>query len=159
MSTRRAVGRNVLRKEGHEKVTGLARYIDDIRFEDVLYVRTIRSSVAAGEIADVRYNFDRTGFTIVDHRDIPGRNIVALIDEDQPSLAATRVRHVAEPIVLLAHSDRTRLAAAEVAVTYRETTPNFDPERSDVSFKLIAITRRARSAGLGRPDASGRRSP
>ena len=97
--------------------------------------------MAAGEIADVRYNFDRTGFTIVDHRDIPGRNIVALIDEDQPSLAATRVRHVAEPIVLLAHSDRTRLAAAEVAVTYRETTPNFDPERSDVSFKLIAINR------------------
>lgn len=74
-----------------------------------------------------------------DHRDIPGRNIVALIDEDQPSLAMMSVRHVAEPIVLLAHSDRTRLAAAEVAVTYRETTPNFDPERSDVSFKLIAF--------------------
>jgi xanthine dehydrogenase molybdopterin-binding subunit B len=79
-------------------------------------------------LAEVRYNFDRTGFTIVDHRDIPGRNIVALIDEDQPSLATTCVRYVAEPIVLLADSDRTRLAAAEVAVTYRETTPNFDPD-------------------------------
>ena len=61
MSKRGAVGRNVLRKEGHEKVTGLARYIDDIRFDDVLYVRTIRSSVPAGEIADIRYNFDRDG--------------------------------------------------------------------------------------------------
>jgi CO/xanthine dehydrogenase Mo-binding subunit len=152
MSKRRAVGRNVLRKEGHEKVTGLARYIDDIRFEDVLYVRTIRSSVAAGEIADVRYNFDRTGFTIVDHRDIPGRNIVALIDEDQPSLAATRVRHVAEPIVLLAHSDRTRLAAAEVAITYREITPNFDPERSDVSFKSIAIDKGRLDRGMAEAD-------
>src|SRR4029450_3798070 len=132
MPTRRAVGRNVLRKEGHEKVTGLARYIDDIRFENVLYVRTIRSSVAAGEIADVRYNFDRTGFTIVDHRDVPGRNIVALIDEDQPSLAETRVRHIAEPILLIAHSDRTRLITADVAITYNETAPTFDAERSDV---------------------------
>jgi len=152
MPRRRAVGRNVLRKEGQEKVTGLARYIDDIRFADVIYVRTIRSSVAAGEIADVRYNFTRTGFTIVDHRDIPGRNIVALIDEDQPSLAATRVRHVAEPIVLLAHSDRTRLAAAEVAVTYRETTPNFDPERSDVSFKSIAINKGRLDRGMAEAD-------
>ena len=70
---RRAVGRNVLRKEGHEKVTGLARYIDDIRFDDVLYVRTIRSTVPAGTIADIRYGFDRSGFTVVDYRDVPGR--------------------------------------------------------------------------------------
>ncbi len=152
MSTRRAVGRNVLRKEGHEKVTGLARYIDDIRFDDVLYVRTIRSTVAAGEIADISYNFDRTGFTVADHRDIPGRNIVALIDEDQPCLATTHVRHIAEPILLLAHSDRTRLATAEVAIAYRETTPNFDPERSNVSFKSIASVKGQLDRGMAEAD-------
>src|SRR4029453_14122840 len=113
MSTRRAVGRNVLRKDGYEKVTGLARYIDDIRFDDVLYVRTIRSTVPAGEIANIRYNFDQAGFTVGHHRDIPGQNIVRVIDEDHRCLAAPRVRPVAEPIVLLAHADRTRLAAAE----------------------------------------------
>ena len=152
MPIRRAVGRNVLRKEGHEKVTGLARYIDDIRFKDVLYVRTIRSTVAAGEIADINYHFDRTGFTVIDYRDIPGRNIVALIDEDQPCLATTRVRHIAEPILLLAHSDRTRLAAAEVAITYRETTPNFDPERSTLSFKTIAIEKGQLDRGMAEAD-------
>ena len=121
----------------------MARYIDDIRFDDVLYVRTIRSTVSAGEIADIRYDFDQTGYTIVDHRDVPGRNIVALIDEDQPSLAATHVCHVAEPILLLAHSDRTRLATAEVAIAYSETAANYDPERSAVSFKTIAIDKGA----------------
>jgi CO/xanthine dehydrogenase Mo-binding subunit len=151
-TTRRAVGRNVLRKDGHEKVTGLARYIDDIPFEDVLYVRTIRSSVAAGEIADIGFSFDRTGFTLVDYRDISGRNIVALIDEDQPCLATTQVRHVAEPILLLAHSNRTRLAAAEVAITYRETTANFDPERSNVSFKSIAIEKGQLDHGMAQAD-------
>jgi CO/xanthine dehydrogenase Mo-binding subunit len=149
---RGAVGRNVLRKEGHEKVTGLARYIDDIRFDDVLYVRTIRSTVPAGEITDIRYNFDRAGFTIVDHRDIPGRNVVALIDEDQPALAAARVRHIAEPIVLLAHTDRTRLLAAEVAIVYSETAPTFDPERSDVSFKTITIEKGQLDRGLAQAD-------
>ena len=148
----RAVGRNVLRKEGHEKVTGLARYIDDIRFDDVLYVRTIRSTVPAGEIANIRYPFDRTGFTVVDHRDIPGQNLVALIDEDQPSLAVTHVRHVAEPIVLLAHADRTRLAEAEVAIDYREATPNFDPARSEISFKSITIEKGRLEEGMARAD-------
>ena len=149
---RRAVGRNVLRKEGHEKVTGLARYIDDIRFDNVLYVRTVRSTVPAGEIQDIRYNFDQSGFTVVNHRDIPGRNIVALIDEDQPSLAATSVRHVAEPILLLAHPDRTRLTAADVAITYRETTPNYDAERSDLTFKSIAIDKGRLDRGLAEAD-------
>jgi len=150
--SRRAVGRNVLRKEGHEKVAGLAHYIDDLRFDDVLYVRTVRSTVPAGAIADIRYNFDRDGFTVVDHRDIPGRNIVALIDEDQPSLATSRVRHVAEPIALLAHPDRARLLAADVAITYRETSPNFDPERSDLSFKSIEIEKGQLDKGLAQAD-------
>ena len=152
MSKRGAVGRNVLRKEGQEKVTGLARYIDDIRFDDVLYVRTIRSTVPAGEIADIRYNFDRTGYTIVNHRDVPGRNIVALIDEDQPSLAATHVRHVAEPILLIAHPDRTSLATAEVAISYTETSASYDPERSAVSFKTITIDKGALDQGMAAAD-------
>ena len=85
---RGAVGRNVLRKEGADKVTGRAQYIDDLTFPDLLYARTVRSTIPAGEIAAIRFNFDTDGFTIVDHRDIPGRNIVALIDDDQPCLAA-----------------------------------------------------------------------
>jgi CO/xanthine dehydrogenase Mo-binding subunit len=149
---RRAVGRNVLRKEGHEKVTGLARYIDDIRFDDVLYVRTIRSTVPAGTIADIRYGFDRSGFTVVDHRDVPGRNIVALIDDDQPSLAETRVRHIAEPIQLIAHTDRAKLATAEVTITYNETPPTLDPERSDISFKSISIDKGQIDTGLAQAD-------
>ena len=142
------MGRNVLRKEGHEKVSGRARYIDDLRFDEALYVRTIRSTIPCGEIASVRYGFDQAGFTIVDHRDVPGRNVVALIDDDQPCLAATHVRHVAEPIVLLAHADRARLAAAAVVIDYHEAPPQFDPERSDVSFKSITIEKGRLDRGM-----------
>jgi CO/xanthine dehydrogenase Mo-binding subunit len=148
----RTVGRNVLRKEGADKVSGRARYIDDLTFANLLHARTIRSTVPCGEIADVRLDFDTGGFTIVDHRDIPGRNIVALIDEDQPSLAERVVRHVAEPILLLAHEDREQLRAADVHIGYRETPPNFDPEASTTSFKTIRIEKGDLAAGFAAAD-------
>ena len=52
----------------------------------------------------------------------------------------------------MAHPDRTTLAAAEVAITFRETTPNFDPERSHVSFKSIAIEKGHLDRGMAQAD-------
>src|SRR6266853_4290866 len=117
----RAVGRNVLRKEGRDKVSGAARYIDDLSFPNLLHARTIRSTIPAGDITNIAFNFDTTGFTIVDSRDIPGRNIVALIEDDQPCLAERTIRHVAEPILIIAHENRDTLRAADVHITYRAT--------------------------------------
>jgi len=142
----------VLRKDGLEKVTGAAKYIDDLSFPGLLYARTIRSTIPSGGIAGVALDFDTAGFTIVDHRDIPGRNIVALIDDDQPCLAERTVRHVAEPVLLLAHSDRRLLAAADVRIDYRPTTPNYDPAASAVSFKSIAIDKGTLDAGFSSAD-------
>src|SRR5256885_11025003 len=109
---RKAVGRNVLRKEGRDKATGAARYIDDLWFPNLLYARTIRSTIPAGEITNVAFSFDTAGFTIVSSRDVPGRNVVALIDDDQPCLAERTIRHAAEPILILAHENRDTLIAA-----------------------------------------------
>src|SRR5882757_2268282 len=111
---RKAVGRNVLRKEGQEKVSGAAKYIDDLSFPHLLHARTIRSTIPAGELTGISLDFDTSGFTVVDHRDIPGRNIVALIEDDQPCLVERTIRHVAEPVLILAHQDRDRLLAASV---------------------------------------------
>jgi CO/xanthine dehydrogenase Mo-binding subunit len=148
----KAVGRNVLRKEGVEKVTGAARYIDDLPFPNLLHARTIRSTIPAGEIADIRFNFDIAGFTIVDYRDIPGRNIVALIEDDQPCLAERAIRHVAEPILLLAHEDRERLVTADVHIDYRPATPVYDAESSSIVFKNIAINKGSVEDGFAAAD-------
>jgi CO/xanthine dehydrogenase Mo-binding subunit len=149
---RKAVGRNVLRKEGAAKVTGAARYIDDIDFPNLLYARTIRSTVPCGEIIGIRLNFDTTGFTIVDYRDVPGRNVVALIDEDQPCLAERFIRHAAEPILLLAHEDRDTLLAADVQIDYRQTAPEYDAETSPTIFKAIAIEKGTLADGFAAAD-------
>src|ERR1043166_7370734 len=77
----------------------------------MLHGRTIRSSIPRGRVTAIALGFDRAGFTVVDHRDIPGENCIALIERDQPCLAADEVRHSAEPLLLLAHADRDTLAS------------------------------------------------
>ncbi len=137
----RSVGRNVRRKDADAKVTGAAKYIDDLSFPGMLHGTTIRSTIARGNLNAIRLDFDTAGFTIVDYRDIPGRNIVALIDDDQPCLAEHEVYHFAEPILLLAHAERERLITASVLIDYTPQPALFDPERSNRSFKTITITK------------------
>ena len=114
----------------------------------MLHGTTVRSTIPCGEILSVRREFDTAGFTIVDHRDIPGRNVVALIEDDQPCLAAREVNHAAEPILLLAHEDRERLLAANVAIDYKPKEPVFDPAASPRSFKTITIEKGDLASGF-----------
>ena len=146
------VGRSVPRTEAREKVAGSARYIDDLSFPGMLHGTTVRSTVPAGEILAVHFDFDTGGFTIVDAGDIPGRNVVAAIADDQPCLADGVVRHVAEPIVLLAHENRERLAAARVRVDYRPGTANFDAAASTQIFKAVTIDKGDLARGLAAAD-------
>jgi CO/xanthine dehydrogenase Mo-binding subunit len=147
-----SVGRNLPRRDGREKVTGAAKYIDDLAFPGLLHGRTIRSTIPCGRIRSVALLSDPSGFTVVDHRDIPGRNVVALIADDQPCLAEHVVRHYAEPILLLAHEDREALVAAEVDVQYEPSEPLFDPLRSPRVFKSIAMGKGDVEAGFARAD-------
>ena len=134
-----AVGQSVKRKDGIGKATGAALYADDLSFPGMLWGRTIRSTIACGRIKSIRLDFDRAGFTIVDWRDIPGRNVVALIEDDQPCLVESDVRHVAEPILLLAHEDREKLLAATVEIEYERGEPLFNPLRSPRALKRFVI--------------------
>jgi CO/xanthine dehydrogenase Mo-binding subunit len=147
-----AVGSSVPRKDGIGKATGAARYADDIVLPGMLLGRTIRSTIARGRVRAIRLDFDPAGFTIVDYRDIPGRNAAELITLDQPFLVEREVRHMAEPILLLAHADRDILNAAQVTIEYEEDEPLFDPERSTQSFKDIDIVKGDAAAAMATAD-------
>ena len=112
------IGKSILRKEGRGKVTGSARYIDDLDFPEMLHGVTVRSPVARGRIQAIHFGegipWDQ--FTIVTAKDIPGKNYVALIVNDQPCLADTFVNHAEEAVVLLAHPDKYLLEEARRAV-------------------------------------------
>jgi CO/xanthine dehydrogenase Mo-binding subunit len=113
-----AVGANVPKRDGADKVTGRALYVDDLRLPGMLHGRTVRSTVPRGIIRRIEFDpaFDWNGVVIADHRDIPGVNTVAHVMEDQPLLAVSEIRHAEEPILLVAHRDPERAEAARRAV-------------------------------------------
>jgi CO/xanthine dehydrogenase Mo-binding subunit len=119
------LGQSIPRREGRAKVTGQARYVDDIALPGMLYGVTVRSPVPRGLIRriDYRPSISWRDFTIVTAADVPGVNRVALIADDQPYLAADRVNHAEEPVVLLAHADRQLLEEAR-----RQVAIDIDPE-------------------------------
>ena len=112
------VGTSVPRKEGRQKVTGEAKYVDDLRLPGMLYGVTVRSPSPRGRITAIHFGdgipWDQ--FTIVRAGDIPGSNCISLIADDQPCLADGFVNHPEEPILLLAHPDRYLLEEARRAV-------------------------------------------
>ena len=114
-----SIGRPVARKEGRAKVTGQSRYVDDLFLPGMLHGVTVRSPAPRGLIKAIHYGdgIPWDEFAIVTAADIPGANVIALIIDDQPCLADVRVNHREEPIVLLAHSDRSLLEEARRAVT------------------------------------------
>src|SRR5437763_14287175 len=151
------VGKPVPRKEGRQKVTGAALYVDDLKFDGMLHGVTVRSSIARGRIKNISFDqppasstplgmpsrgprsaggADRAipweEFTIVTAKDIPGENHVALILNDQPYLADEVVNHPEEPIVLLAHPDKYLLEEARrnVRIEIEELLPIFTLEDS-----------------------------
>lgn len=142
-----AVGTSPPRTDGHAKVTGRAKYLDDLTFPGQLWGRTVRSTVPRGRVRSITFDsaFDWTGIVRVTAADIPGENLVALIVDDQPALVADEIRHAEEPIVLLACDDRERLERAlkHVRVEVEPLPAVLDPLRSETVFKAYHIAHHA----------------
>src|SRR5689334_9125820 len=161
-----SVGQNVLRKEGVEKLTGAARYVDDIALDGMLYGKTIRSRTARGSVKAITFDasFDWSRVVVADHRDIPGANFVALIENDQPLLAESTIRHYDEPILLIAAESKLEVEAAarHVHIDYTELPPVLTIEEAlaatevlyppDNIFKRFLIGRGDIDEGFARAD-------
>src|SRR5438128_11423296 len=136
-----AVGQNVWRKEGIEKLTGAARYVDDITLDRMLYGKTIRSRVARGQIKSITLDpsFDWSRIVIADHRDIPGANYVALIENDQPLLAESVIRHHDEPILLIAAESKREVETAtrHIRIDYDELPPVLTIEEALAADRVL----------------------
>ncbi|MBI4879962.1 MAG: xanthine dehydrogenase family protein [Planctomycetes bacterium] len=147
-----SVGHSEERKDGVAKVRGTARYVDDMTFPGMLHARTIRSTIACGEVLAVRHALEEQGFTVVTARDIPGENVIALIADDQPCLADGVVRHAEEPLLIVAHPQRAALWQARVDVEYHARAPLLDAERSSTIFKEVQIDKGDPGRGFAAAD-------
>jgi CO/xanthine dehydrogenase Mo-binding subunit len=141
LQQQRIVGTPVFRKEGVAKVRGAARYIDDLSLPDMIFGATVRSAIPRGRVLKIEFGpgIPWEEFTIVTAKDIPGKNYIALIQNDWPCLADGMVNHPQEAILLLAHPDRHLLprAVAAVHVEYERLPSVHSIEESESGETII----------------------
>ena len=139
------LGASPLRKEGRAKVLGAARYIDDITLPGMWHGATVRSSIARGTIRSITFDpaIDWSQFAIVRASDIPGENTIVHLTKDHPCLADPHINHPNEPILLLAHPDKTALIAAVrgVKIEYDTLPGIFTIEESEAAVEANDTTR------------------
>ncbi|MEA2673324.1 MAG: hypothetical protein QOI92_516 [Chloroflexota bacterium] len=129
-----------LRREGPSKLTGVAKYTDDLVFPGAWYGITIRSTEAHARLIAIEPDpdVDWSKVVIATAADIPGDNIVASIKDDQPVLVPIggEILHHAEPVALLAAADRETLRRLKgrIKLVTQPLPPVFDPEQSDHVF-------------------------
>ncbi len=135
------IGKSVPRKEGRDKVTGRSQYVEDMVLPNMLFGATVRSQIPRGRIKKITFGsgvaWDE--FVIVSAKDIPGKNCIALIGDDQPCLATEFVNHPEEPILLLAHPDRHVLpkAVQAVSIEYDPLPSIFTIDESESRSQII----------------------
>ena len=120
----------VVRGDAAEKLSGEAKYIGDMRPEGRLYAKTLRSTEARAEILSIEYPVLPESYYVIDRKDIPAKNRVKQILEDQPVFAEDIVNYVGEPIALIVGEDKAVLQdiMKSIKVEYKKLTPILNME-------------------------------
>lgn len=113
------VGKSLPRKDAFDKLRGAAKYVDDYDLPGLLYVTTVRSPYAYGRLISV----DKTEAEkmpgvagVITADQIPGKNAVPLVFDDEPFLAQDFVRFHGEPVALVAAETYEQAVAAAAMV-------------------------------------------
>ena len=109
-----AIGQSIHRKESWDKVTGQAKYTDDLPVTGLLDARILTSTCAHGRISklDVRDAWKVEGVkSIVTGNDI--QKLFGILLQDRPAFAIDKVRYAGEPVAMVVAINK---AAAEMAL-------------------------------------------
>ncbi len=126
------VGKRAVRSEALHRVSGAGLFADDIKYPGMLEAAVVRSPIARGVIQKLDTSAlskmkDVQGmFTF---KDIPGKNCIPIVIDDQPFLAEKNVNYIGEPIAVVVAEDRrsARAAASKVEVKLKRLSPLLDP--------------------------------
>ncbi len=99
------ISRGVARVDAPGKTAGEARYLADTPIDGVLTARLVLSEHAHATVVSVEPPPLPDGYVAVDHRDIPGRNAVSMINDGWPLFPESTVEYANEPMLLIAGPD------------------------------------------------------
>jgi CO/xanthine dehydrogenase Mo-binding subunit len=97
---------SVKRFDFDEKIEGRLKYCADLHPEGMLYARTLRATVPRAKIIAIDIPELPDGYVTVDARDVPGKNIVPIVFDDEPFFAEDVVNFIGQPILLVVGPDK-----------------------------------------------------
>lgn len=138
------IGDSPPRPDGWAKVTGGAKYTDDLTLPGMLFGATLRSPHPHARIVSLRFDPARApdGAIAVTAKDVPGVNGVQLIDDTWPVLAEDVVRYVGDAVALVAAPTRAaaRRALEAFDVEYEPLPPVLTWEDAEREPPLNALS-------------------
>lgn len=138
------IGKSVERLEDPELLQGNGKYVDDLSFDNLLYMKVVRSNVARAKIMSIETNSAATIpgivgiYTAKDFNGIfrplppmagPG---VTLADLEMPVLESQFVNFVGDPVAIVVGKTQAICedAVSQVEIDYETLTPITDPKKS-----------------------------
>ncbi|HEX6904403.1 MAG TPA: xanthine dehydrogenase family protein molybdopterin-binding subunit [Thermoanaerobaculia bacterium] len=137
------IGESPPRPDGFAKVSGAARYVDDVSLPGMWHGATVRSPHPHARIRSVRFDpaLAPEGTVCVTAADLPGPNGIQLLDDGWPILADAFTFHVGEPVALVVAPTRlaARQALAAVTVEYEPLDPVLTLEQAEALPPLYQL--------------------
>ncbi|HKZ51023.1 MAG TPA: molybdopterin cofactor-binding domain-containing protein, partial [Dehalococcoidia bacterium] len=102
------IGKPLPRVEGFGKITGQAKYTDDLVLPRMLYGKFLTSVYPHARIVDIDLSQARSlpgVHAILTGKDLPIRYSVSPLNEDETALAMAKVRYVGQPVAVVAAVD------------------------------------------------------
>lgn len=134
MNNLKTVGQSVHRKDAKDKLTGAAKYPQDIDMPDMIYGHTLRSTIACGTfVMDLSAAEASEGVvTILTAKDVTGHNHHGVLFKDHEVICKEKVRRIGDPMaVVIAETEAQAIAAVgKIKVSYTEMPAVFDAEEA-----------------------------
>lgn len=122
LNKKKDISISVPRHDAKDKISGKTEYLNDIQLDNFLWAKTLRSTKSRAKIKNIKYPIVPDGYYIIDYKDIPGRNRVKTIEDDQPIFAQEIVNYIGEPIALIAGQDKEIILdiISKIKIEYEE---------------------------------------
>ncbi len=137
------IGKDYKRVDGEEKVNGTAKYVDDYKFDNMLYISIVRSTIPYGKITliDTSEAFIEKNIYIFTAKDFPGDNSYGFPICDNQILSKGEVRYIGDAIAVVCAESKAIAdkAAKLIKVEYEKYKPVFEVDRVEKSFNKLVV--------------------
>lgn len=128
-----SISKPINRVDAPAKISGRAKYIGDIHFENQLFAKTVRSAKPKAKIVSIKTPTLPDGYYIIDKNDIPGINRMRTVVSDHPIFAEDEVNYIGQPILLVVGPEREKIyeIISQIKIKYKDEAAIYNLEEAE----------------------------